>query len=60
MDKYSKLKTYSLYTLFTLTTLFCLVWFVDILFPTFTPEYKPLLWFLEIVNDLLKTIITMG
>ena len=58
-DSLIKLKTYFLYGLLGFVPVFCLLWLADTLSKSFNPEYKPLLWFLQIVNDLLQTIIGM-
>ncbi len=58
-DTLIKLKTYFLYGLLGFVPIFCLLWLADTLSKSFNPEYKPLLWFLQIVNDLLRTIIGM-
>ncbi len=58
-DTLIKLKTYFLYGLLGFVPVFCLLWLADTLSKSFNPEYKPLLWFLQIVNDLLQTIIGM-
>lgn len=58
-DTLIKLKTYFLYGLLGFVPIFCLLWLADTLSKSFNPEYKPLLWFLQIVNDLLQTIIGM-
>lgn len=58
-DTLIKLKTYFLYGLLVFVPIFCLLWLADTLSKSFNPEYKPLLWFLQIVNDLLRTIIGM-
>ena len=58
-DSLIKLKTYFLYGLLGFVPIFCLLWLADTLSKSFNPEYKPLLWFLQIVNDLLRTIIGM-
>lgn len=58
-DTLTKLKTYFLYGLLGFVPVFCLLWLADTLSKSFNPEYKPLLWFLQIVNDLLQTIIGM-
>ncbi len=58
-DTLIKLKTYFLYGLLGFVPVFCLLWLADTLSKSFNPEYKPLLWFLQIVNDLLRTIIGM-
>lgn len=58
-DTLIKLKTYFLYGLLGFVPIFCLLWLADTLSNSFNPEYKPLLWFLQIVNDLLQTIIGM-
>lgn len=55
--QYTKLKTLFLYGLLTLIVLFCAVWLVDICSNQFNPEYRSLLWFLQIVNSLLQTAI---